>query len=103
MRSWRRRRVSWRSAFFSIPTLLRLPAHGAAILAWLQPDALARVANALPLVGIRLPDGPDARGDLADKFLVDPGDADAVRRRAPAPRRPSRRPAPRRYLDAPPG
>src|SRR3990170_337339 len=81
MRSWRRWRVSLRSAFFSIPNLLRLPAHGAASLAWLQPDALARVANALPLVGIRLPDGPDARGDLADEFLVDPGDADAVRLR----------------------
>src|SRR3989304_1605995 len=68
-----------RSAFLSIPLLLPLPAHGAAGLARLQPDALARVADALALVRVGLPDGTDARGHLADEFLVDPGHADAVR------------------------
>src|SRR3990170_7281247 len=79
MRPWRRCRVSFRSAFLSILLLLRLSAHRAASFARLQPDPLARVADALALVRVRLADRADPRGHLADKLLVDPGDTDAVR------------------------
>src|SRR5574341_802173 len=80
-RAWRRCRVIFASAFFSMPLLLRLPADGAPGFARLQPDPLARVPDTLALVGIWLADRADPRGDLADELLVDPGDTDAVRLR----------------------
>src|SRR5262245_20385144 len=48
-------------------------------LAGLATDVLARVADALTLVRLRLPGRADLRGDLADQLLVDADDREAGR------------------------
>src|SRR5450756_426063 len=78
------------AAFVIVVVLPLLLSADLAGLASLAADHLARVADALALVWLRLPGGPDAGGNLADELLVDAEDgqldraldheADAVRR-----------------------
>src|SRR5918999_5896162 len=67
-----RRTRLWRfsrcSRFFSTTAIVNLLPG----LADLAPDLLVAVADALALVGLRRPDGPDLRRHLADPLLVYP-------------------------------
>src|SRR4026209_2491989 len=82
IRSWRLRRAAPRLApsfIVSLPSWVLLLAADLAGLAGLSADLLARVANALALVRLRLAGRPDLRGDLADELLVDPDYGEAGR------------------------
>src|SRR5450759_2385577 len=78
------------AAFVIVVVLPLLLSADLAGLAGLSADHLAGVADTLALVGLRLPRGADAGGNLADELLVDADDgqldrgldleADAVRR-----------------------
>src|SRR5664280_692417 len=78
------------AAFVIVVVLPLLLSADLAGLAGLAADHLAGVPDALALVGLRLPSGADAGGNLADELLVDPEhgqldrafdlEADAVRR-----------------------
>src|ERR1035437_9811549 len=78
------------AAFVIVVVLPLLLSADLAGLASLAADHLAGVPDALALVGLRLPSGADAGGNLADELLVDPEhgqldrafdlEADAVRR-----------------------
>src|SRR3954453_23048204 len=92
IRSWRLRRAAPRLATFVIPLrpscsgrladqpspALLLPADLAG-LAGLAAALLPGVADALALVGLRLPCRADARGHLADELLVDADHREARR------------------------
>src|SRR3990172_6539621 len=75
MRAWRLVRAAVRLASL---VMLLLPAD-LACLAGLAAYLLARVADALALVGLRLPRRADLGGDLPDELLVDPDHRDAGR------------------------
>src|SRR6188472_1860337 len=76
MRVWRLRRSASRDAFFIGPSSRSPDLAG---LAGLAEDVLARVANALSLVGFRLPLRADVGRDLADELLVGSEDAEPRR------------------------
>src|SRR6187431_2132571 len=76
MRVWRLRRRASRDAFFIGPSSRSPDLAG---LAGLAEDVLARVANALALVGLRLALRADVCGDLADELLVGAEDAEPGR------------------------
>src|SRR6185312_8384241 len=56
--------------------IARRERHGLLLLAFLAADGLARVADALALVGLGRTDAADAGGDFADQLLVDAADPD---------------------------
>src|SRR6185436_20264663 len=84
IRSWRLRRAAPRVATCVIAFVpsgwsSSLLAADLAGLAGLAADLLARVADALALVGLGLARRADGRGDLADQLLVDADDRQAGR------------------------
>src|SRR5262245_27445708 len=69
----RREKLSFNAPMSIVPLLL---------LAFLAEDELARIFDAFALVGLRRPELPDLRGNLANLLLVDARNHDLRRLRA---------------------